>query len=85
MFQRIKHICPEYFHDYFSMNQEYHNYDTRNSQLLSHEQRKTVRSSYVVRNQGPSVWNSVPAGIRESVTLYGFKNELKTFYLIHRF
>ena len=85
VFQSMKHICPEYFHDYFSMNQEHHNYDTKNSQLLSHEQRKTVRSSYVAHNLGPSVWNNLPAGIRESVTLYGFKNKLKTFYLSNRF
>ena len=85
VFQSMKHICPEYFHDYFSMNQEHDNYDTRNSQLLSHKQRKTVRSSYVAHNLGPSVWNNLPAGIRESVTLYGFKNKLKTFYLSNRF
>ena len=54
VFQVMKHICPEYFHDYFSMNREYHKYDTRNSQLLSHEKRKTVRSSYVVHNLGHS-------------------------------
>jgi len=84
-FHSMKHICPEYFHDYFFMNQEYHNYDTRNSQLLSQEQRKTVRSSYVTHNLCPSGWNSLPAGIRKSVTLYGFKNNLKIFYLSKRF
>ena len=69
----MKYICPEYFYDYFSMNQEHHNYDTKNSQLLSHKKRKAVRSSYVVYNLGPSVWNSLPASIRESDTLYRFK------------
>jgi len=67
------------------MNQVYHNYDTRNSQLLSPEQKKTVRSSYVVRILGPSVWNSLPADIAESVNSYGFKDKLKTFYSSYRF
>ena len=40
VFQSMKHICREYFRDYFSMNQEHHNYDTIN---LSNEKRKTVR------------------------------------------
>ena len=84
VFQSMKHICPEYFHDYFSMNQEHHNCDTRNSQFLSHEKRN-VGSSYMVHNLGPSVWNNLPASIRESVTLYGFKNKLKPFYLINIF
>ena len=70
--QSMKHICLGYFHDYFSMNQEHHNYDTRNSELLSHEKRKTVRSSYMAHNLGPTVWNNLPPSIREYVTLYGF-------------
>ena len=50
------------FSDLFKRNAFYHEYDTRNAELLTGQEQNTARSGFTIKLTGPTVWNSIPGG-----------------------
>ena len=49
VYQCLHNLGPDIFNDFFSLGSSYHDYDTRNSNILVHEFRNTSRSAHVIR------------------------------------
>ena len=49
------------FSDLFKGN-AFHEYDTRNPEVLASQERNIARSGITIKHMGPTVWNSIPGG-----------------------
>ena len=76
-FQYFQNILPTTIFSMFSTNDQIHNHNTRNSNLLHLWKVKTSFSKRLARNTVPQVWNSLPNFLRMINILSSFKRKLK--------
>ena len=85
VYKGIKRSAPEYISSMLTYVSEKHERDTRSTALdLLHIPRS--HTSFFDRAfsvQGPKLWNSLPADIRNSPTINRFKSALKRYLLIN--
>ena len=55
------HNLPEIFTDYFVINKDIHNYNTRNAALLHKKFNRTNYNKHTLANKGTDVWNNRPS------------------------
>ena len=72
-------------HMYISFNQNQyrvsHSVNTRNRQLAAPTFHRLEGSQHAVSFSGPTVWNTLPLEIRNSVSLNSFKKALKNYFI----
>ena len=71
----------QFFSTYFTKHVQTHNHPTRNAQDYSINMTKKMFSDRVIRNCGPSFWNSLDKTLKHCKTTKHFRNELKSVLL----
>ena len=79
--QCLNNIGPKVFSDLFKRSAFYHEYDTRNAEVLANQERNDARSGFTIKHMGPTVWNSILWVIQSAVSLPQFKARLKKHFL----
>ena len=81
MFQELNGLLPEPLLNKFTLCDSVHAHQTRHSNLLYKQSRRTalVANSFIIR--GPDYWNILPEEIRDSITLKSFNKRLKLHLL----
>jgi len=66
-------LLPAVYKGFFSLASEIHAHSTRNSSNYRYIFARTNSRLFSVRATGPSIWNNIPQGIRQSPSLVLFK------------
>ena len=74
-------IYPKLFGNYFRLNEQIHNYPTRQHNDLHAYRFKTNIGLYSIKTQGQMTWNSLPAFIKNSRSLIVFKENYKSYLI----
>ena len=72
-------LLPNCFFDYFQTNSQNHRFNTRSQSLYRLPLFTTNRDQQSILFQGPKVWSTIPADIRNSRSIAIFKRKLKIF------
>ena len=81
MFLCHKRLLPSFLLTCFDLNQDVHNYNTRNASNYHLPKIRTTCMKNSFFFQGPVIWNSIPPEIKSSNTLNLFKTKFKQFLL----
>jgi len=80
MYSFINNLLPDVFHNYFSLNVNFHGHNTRSVQNIHCNYARTnLRAAFIIH--GPGTWNSIPVDIRNSICISVFKNKPKCWLL----
>ena len=74
------HNLSEIFKDYFVVNKDIHNYNTRNAFLLHKKCNRTNYNKHTLSNKGIDVWNNVPLRYKEIRAYPLFKLTIKNIF-----
>ena len=77
MFQYQNRELPSVFDNIFTVNNEVHNYPTRQINLYHLPRTRTALAQNTFIFTAPKFWNSLPKDIREARSFYTFKSKLK--------
>ena len=72
---------PESFKNMFFTGREIHNYNTRNKNFFRLSSCRTNVRKFSLRFQGPKIFNSINAKIKNSLSLREFSSKLKSTFL----
>lgn len=67
---------PHSFDNFFTLNNEIHRYNTRQSRCFHYFKNRTTLYRFSIRQKGPSIWNSLPPDMKSS-HFHIFKHNLK--------
>ena len=81
MFSFKKGLLPYAFSEMFLMTNQIHHYNTRNSNSFYLFSCRTNIRQFVIRFQGPKLFNSFSTEIQNADSFSPFKSKLKTFLL----
>ncbi len=73
---------PDFYCDYFKQNNEFHNYNTRNSTKLHVSYQRTNYRKHTVFNKGITVWNCLNEDTKNTKPYFSFKKNMKLHYLL---
>ena len=68
---------PAIYRDYFALNVEHHNYDTRRKQDIHVVPIKTAYGQRRIRYTGPNAWNQLPNYLKVPCAVRTFRNKYK--------
>jgi len=77
MYKHYNNLLPDIFSDYFTKSNVIYHYFTRHSHMYRPFNFRTDLARNTIRRQGPLMWRSISPTIRDSSTLYYFKNKFK--------
>ena len=80
-FLYFKGLLPNTISQYFCVNNQIHNHNTRSSNLIHLWKVQSTLSQKSVRYNLPVIWNSLPSSVIQSKTLSQFKRALKNYLL----
>ena len=71
---KYKNMLPVSFDNFFMVNRENHNYNTRNKNDFEIQMHK-MKTIFTI---GPNIWNELPTNIKNATKLGQFKTYLKS-------
>ena len=77
MYRYNNNVLPVSFCSMFQRNNEVHSYHTRQSTKMHLSNPRTMLAHKSVRHSGPDVWNSIPAEMRNLLSIHSFKISVK--------
>ena len=81
MFSFENSTLPSKFNNFFLLNSQIHNYNTRNAQSFRLPLCRTNTRKFSIYFQGPNFYNSLNSDITSSPSSASFKRKLKEFLL----
>ena len=78
MYKHQTKRLPIVFSEYFTKNNQIHNYQTRNASDYSINKTKKRFSDRAVRTTGPVLWNTLDANLKQCKTIKHFRNTYKS-------
>ena len=81
MFSFKNSTLPSKFNNFFVLNSQIHNYNTRNAQFFRLPLCRTNTRKFSIYFQGPKFYNSLNSDITSSSSSASFKRKLKEFLL----
>jgi hypothetical protein len=72
---------PEAFENYFELNRTIHSHDTRTANSVHIFQVNSTRGQRCVKYKSATLWNSLPASMKETGCTQLFKAQLKSYLL----
>ena len=79
MFKCFNEGLPSFFDSFYERNDELHDYDTRHASNLHPPRGRLDVRKFGIRIHGANVWNSLPMYVKQSQSLYTFKNALRKY------
>ena len=76
----LNKTLPSFFHNFFSLNSQFHNYLTRKASQLRPPQSRTTSSQFKISYRGSKLWNSLPPHFVK-LSYESFKKSVKNFLL----
>ncbi len=73
-------LLPPVFHNYFRINTDVHKHNTRNSNKLFIERKRSEQGKLLLNHMGSTIWNHLPDSIVTLNKLSIFKSKLIYFY-----
>ena len=70
MFRFFNNMVPDSFNDYFMLNKEKHQYNTRSSASVHRNYARTNYSKHLVNFRGIDTWNNLPGSLKEIKTYH---------------
>ena len=80
-FKCVKGLAPSYLADKFPTRSSVHSVNTRNKHKLSIPRYKSAAGQRTFFYRAVTLWNSLPCGVTDNITLAGFKRDLKNHLL----
>ena len=80
MFSFENSTLPSKFNNFFLLNSQIHNYNTRNAQSFRLPLCRTNTRKFSIYFQGPNFYNSLNSDITSSPSSASFKRKLKEFF-----
>jgi len=84
-YSAIHSLLPQTFSCYFQSNSSIHQHDTRSSSHLHVLNRSTTLRSFATRIRAPILWNALTPDIKDAPSLYSFKKNTNSHYLVSMF
>ena len=81
MYMYFTKKLPTVFNNLFTLNSNYHNYNTRQQMAIHIPLLKYKLSRQSINLYGPKLWHSIPPDIKASTTLQTFKRKFKYFLI----
>ena len=81
MYMYFNHQLPTLFSNLFTLNSNYHNYNTRHQSDIRIPLFKYKLCRQSINLYGPKLWHSIPPFIKASPTLQTFKRKFKDFLI----
>ena len=81
MFRYFNNGLPISFQNFFKLNKELHNYNTRSSTQIHKNYIRTNYKKYSTVNKGREIWNCLPNAIKDSKSLNIFKSKIRKHYI----
>jgi hypothetical protein len=81
MYKAVNHQLPTMFANYFTLNLDVHQHYTRQSKSIHQDIIRTTLRKFSIKNFGSSLWNSLPAAIKDLPSFHSFKVGYKKFLL----
>ena len=85
LYKSVHNLLPPNFHNYFTYNRQFHDYETRNRDNMNIPHSRLDIRKQATRTAGPTLWNSLPEHIKRSPSIEIFKRKLKVTYYKHRY
>ena len=82
MFKYFNKGLPESFQNFFKLNKDLHNYNTRSAFQVHKQRVRTNYKKYSTEYKGTQIWNNLPDDIKDSNSLNIFKKNIRKYYLI---
>lgn len=80
VYKCLKGLVPEYLHDYFSKNSDFHSYNTRRKKDIHLPKCKLTKGQRTFKYSGSLLFNSLNDHIKESNNLSIFKQHLRNYF-----
>ena len=74
-------ILPEFYNSYFKLNNEIHNYNTRNSTKFHVNYKRTNHRKFTVFDKGITLWNKIDENMKKINSYFIFKKKAKLYCL----
>ena len=81
MYKLNNNLLPCTFNDYFTVNSNIHNYNTRDAQNLHLPLNRTSCSQSSIVYNGPVLWNNLQTSVKHSKTVRQFKRLYKQYLI----
>ena len=88
MYSYFNNNLPEYFINYFRLNENIHSHDTRSASNILIEYRRTNYGKFSLKYRGAQIWNNLPNTLKISKTYRSFEKSAivyvrnQPFYII---
>ena len=79
MYSYFNNNLPEYFINYFRLNENIHSHDTRSASNIFIEYRRTNYGKFSLKYRGAQIWNNLPNTLKLSKTYRSFKKSAKVY------
>ena len=79
MYSYFNNNLPEYFINYFRLNENIHSHDTRSASNIFIEYRRTNYGKFSLKYRGAQIWNNLPNTLKISKTYRSFKKSAKVY------
>ena len=81
VYKCLRNFVPIYLKNYFKVNNDVHNYNTRQRRNIHPNKTNLVLGGRTFKNSGRLVFNSLPSKIKEASSLAIFKRLLKGYFI----
>ena len=79
MYSYFNNDLPEYFLNYFRLNENINSHDTRSASNIFTEFRRTNHRKLSLKCRGAQIWNNLPNILKISKTYRSFKKSAKVY------
>ena len=82
---RYHHLnnLPDFFKNYFLINNQIHEHNTRNASKLHKCYKRTNYVKHTLSNKGVDVWNSLETKLNQIISYNTFKKKIKQHFLLY--
>ena len=79
MYSYFNNNLPEYFLNYFRLNEKIHSHDIQSASNIFIEFRRTKYGKFSLKYRGAQIWNNLPNTLKISKTYRSFKKSAKVY------